>query len=309
MEKTEEKLLLVDGHNLLFQMFYGMPARIVNQEGRAIQGTLGFVGALLKIIRHIRPSHVAVIFDGEHENRRKDLSEDYKANRPDYSKAPEEENPFSQLPDVYRALRYLGISYWETEEYEADDEIAAYVYTYGKLAGHCISDADLSGQTDTAYAMWKNRLEIVISSFDSDFFQLITENVSVLRYRGEKTVLCDAAYIREKLGIAPSQYAEYKALTGDKADNIEGIRGVGPKTAADLIRQFGSLEELLAHRDEIRKPSLKNVLMEEEKRLRRNYQMIRLDGKAPIPRKLEELAWQDCGMTTTEVLRGIGLKQ
>ena len=287
MERTEEKLLLVDGHNLLFQMFYGMPARIINQDGRAIQGTLGFVGALLKIIRRVQPSHVAVIFDGEHENQRRDLSEDYKANRPDYSKVPEEENPFSQLPDVYRALQYLEIPYWETREYETDDEIAAYVY---------------------ACAMPEDGRQIVISSFDSDFFQLIAENVSVLRYRGEKTVLCDVAYIREKLGIEPSQYAEYKALTGDKADNIAGIRGVGAKTAAELMRQFGSLEELLAHRDEIRKPSLQKVLLEEEERLRRNYQLIRLDGGAPISRQLEELVWQDCGLTTTEVLRGIGLK-
>ncbi len=291
MENTEEKLLLVDGHNLLFQMFFGMPARIVNQEGRAIQGTLGFVGALLKIIRRVQPSHVAVIFDGEHENRRRELSEDYKANRPDYSKVPEEENPFSQLPDVYRALQYLGISHWETREYETDDEIAAYVQAYGK-----------------ACAIGENRIQIVISSFDSDFFQLIAENVSVLRYRGKNTVLCDTAYIREKLGIEPCQYAEYKALTGDKADNIAGIPGVGAKTAAELMRQFGSLEELLAHRDEIRKPYLQKALMEMEEHLRRNYQLIRLDGGAPIPRRLEELAWQDHGLTTTEVLRGIGLK-
>ena len=84
---------------------------------------------------------------------------------------------------------------------------------------------------------------------------------------------------------------------------------MGPKTAADLMRQFGSLEKLLAHRGEIRKPSLQNVLMEEEERLCRNYQLIWLDGRAPIPRKLEELAWKDCGMTTTEVLKGIGLKR
>lgn len=251
--KTEKKLLLVDGHNLLFQMFYGMPARIVNKEGRAIQGTLGFVGALLKIIRRVGPSHVAVIFDGEHENRRRDLSEDYKANRPDYSQVPEEENPFSQLPDVYRALQYMGIPHWETQEYEADDEIAAYVYLYGKNSEQCIEDVDSRSQSREAEAIQEQGLPIVISSFDSDFFQLISENVSVLRYRGEKTLLCDGAYIWEKLGIEPSQYAAYKALTGDKADNIEGIRGVGPKTAANLMGQFGSLEELLAHREEIKK--------------------------------------------------------
>lgn len=308
MEKTEGKLLLVDGHNLLFQMFYGMPARIVNQEGRAIQGTLGFVGALLKIIRRVRPGYVAVIFDGEHENRRKDLSEEYKANRPDYSQVPKEENPFSQLPDVYRALRYLGIPHWETREYETDDEIAAYVYTYGKIPGRGISESDLQSGTGPGDNIQENRIPIVISSFDSDFFQLIAENVSVLRYRGEKSVLCDVAYIREKLGIEPSQYAEYKALTGDKADNIAGIPGVGAKTAAELMRQFGSLEELLAHRDEIRKPYLQKAFMEVEEHLRRNYQLIRLDGGAPISRRLEELAWQDQGLTTTEVLRGSGVK-
>lgn len=286
MKKLSENLLLVDGHNLLFQMFYGMPARIVNQDGRAIQGTLGFVGALLKIIRRVQPSHVAVIFDGEHENPRKELQEDYKGNRPDYSQVPEEENPFSQLPDVYRALEYLGIPHWETEEYETDDEIAAYAHTYGN----------------------RTELQIVISSFDSDFFQLITENVAVLRYRGEKTVLCDVAYIREKLGIEPWQYADYKALTGDKADNIAGIRGVGPKTAAGLMGQFGSLEELLARRDEVEKPSVHTALTEGEEQLRRNYRLIRLDARAPIPRQLEELVWQDRGLTTTEVLKGIGLK-
>ena len=284
MEKTDGKLLLVDGHNLLFQMFYGMPARIVNKDGRAIQGTLGFVGALLKIIRRVQPSHVAVIFDGEHENRRRELAEDYKGNRPDYGQLPEEENPFSQLPDVYRALHFMGIPHWETEEYETDDEIAAYVYACGK------------------------ELQIIISSFDSDFFQLITEHVSVLRYRGEKTVLCDVGYIREKLGIEPWQYADYKALTGDTADNIAGIRGVGPKTAAGLMRQFGSLEGLLARMDEVEKPSLHNALIEGEEQLRRNWRLIRLDSRASLSRPPAELAWQDRGLTTAEVLKGIGLK-
>ena len=95
-----EKFLIVDGSTLLFQMFYGMPARIVNKEGKAIQGTLGFVGALLKIIRQVQPTRLVVLFDGEHHNERKDIDENYKANRPDFSQMPEEETPFSQLPDV-----------------------------------------------------------------------------------------------------------------------------------------------------------------------------------------------------------------
>ena len=90
-----DKLLLVDGSNLLFQMFFGMPARIVNKSGRAIHGTMGFIGAFLKIIRMTKPTHIAVLFDGEHENARVELNADYKANRIDYNEVPEEENPFS----------------------------------------------------------------------------------------------------------------------------------------------------------------------------------------------------------------------
>ena len=87
-----------------------MPARIVNEQGKAIQGTLGFTGALLKIIRKVKPSHIVVLFDGEHENHRTELNSDYKANRIDYSQTTEEETPFSQLPDVYAALDYLKIN-------------------------------------------------------------------------------------------------------------------------------------------------------------------------------------------------------
>lgn len=140
------KLLVVDGSNLLFQMFFGMPSRIINSKGKAIHGTLGFVGALLKIIRRTEPSHVVVLFDGEHENVRTSLDCEYKANRLDYSKVPEEENPFSQLDDVYAALDYLDIKYMETITCETDDLIASYALNYGQ------------------------EYEIVISSFDSDFF-------------------------------------------------------------------------------------------------------------------------------------------
>ena len=170
------KLLLVDGSNLLFQMFFGMPARIMNKDGKAIQGTLGFVGALLKIIRMVKPTHVAVFFDGETHNPRTDIDEEYKANREDYSQVAEEENPFSQLPDIYAALNFMGIPFAETTDCETDDWMAGYVKKY-----------------DT---------EIVISSFDSDFFQLISKRVSILRYRGDKTVICTPEWLQnKKLGL------------------------------------------------------------------------------------------------------------
>lgn len=282
-----KKVLLVDGCNLLFQMFFGMPARIINAQGKAIQGTLGFVGALLKIIRMTSPTHVAVLFDGESHNPRVDVDADYKANREDYSKVAEEENPFTQLPDIYLALDFLGICYAETIDCETDDWMAGYVKKFEK------SD-DVSG--------------VVISSFDSDFFQLISDKATILRYRGDMSVQCDKRYLRDKFGITPEQYAEFKSLTGDTADNIKGAEKVGPKTAAQLVNEFGNLEEILARAEEIKKPSVRESLLRDAERLRKNYRLIKLNGVENLPFELDELEWKDNGVATTEVLKGIGLK-
>lgn len=277
-------LLIIDGSNLLFQMFFGMPARIINKDGKAIQGTLGFVGALLKIIRMTEPTHIVALFDGEHENDRAELNADYKANRVDYSETPEDETPFSQLPDIYTALDFLGIRHIETTDCETDDVVAGYALSLGE------------------------KMQIVISSFDSDFFQLITDNVSILRYRGEKTVICNTEYIQNKLGILPSQYADFKSLTGDSSDNIKGADKVGPKTAAQLIDQFGNLENVLAGADEIVKPSVRESIQRNTDRLRTNYRLINLDNRACLPFEIEELEYRYSGITTTEVLKGIGLR-
>lgn len=276
-------LLLVDGSNLLFQMFYGMPARIVNAQGRPIQGTVGFVGALLKIIRMVRPTHVAVLFDGECQNLRTQLDSEYKANRKDFRQFPEEDTPFSQLPDIFAALDYLGIRYAETTDCEADDWMAA-------------------------FAVNNDGREVVIASQDSDLFQLITDQVHILRYRGEKTVLCNEQYIRQKLGIAPNQYAAFKALTGDSSDHIRGVEKVGPKTAAALLAQFGDLESILRRADEIAKPSIRASIQKNAERARLNYLLVKLDGKAPPPFAPETLVWQDRGDTSTQVLRAIGVR-
>lgn len=282
MDKTH--ILLVDGSNLLFQMFYGMPSRIIGRQGKPIQGTLGFVGALLKVVRKLEPTHLAVLFDGETHNPRGDLDENYKANREDFSQLPEEDTPFSQMPDVYAALDYLGICHRETSECETDDWMASYALGLGK-----------------DYRM-------TLMSQDSDFFQLITENVSVLRYRGDNSVICDRAYIRGKLGIEPSQYADFKSLTGDASDNIRGADKVGPKTAAALMQQFGSLQNLLNNTERISKPSIRASIQANEDRLLLNQKLIRLEKKFPVPFSLKEMAFTYDGQTSTQVLTAIGVK-
>lgn len=284
METDMTRLLIVDGSNLLFQMFFGMPSRITNSEGKAIQGVLGFVGALLKIIRRTGPTHIAVLFDGEHGNERTELNADYKANRVDYSQIPEEDSPFSQLPDVYAALDYMGIKHTETTVCETDDWIAGYVHTYGE------------------------NTEIIVASFDSDFFQLITENVSILRYRGDNTVICTPESVIERFGIKPSQYADFKSLTGDASDNIKGADKVGPKTASMLLCEFGNLENVLLNAETIKKTSIRESIIRNADRLRTNYKLIKLEGTVSLPFDMEELPYTYDGITTGEVLKGIGVQ-
>lgn len=279
-----DKLLIVDGSNLLFQMFYGMPARIINRQGKAIQGTLGFLGALLKIIRMVTPTHVVVVFDGECDNARAQLDADYKANRPDYSQIPEEDTPFSQLPDIYRALDLLRIAHAETTDCEADDWIAGFALKYGQSA------------------------DIVIVSQDSDFFQLITDRVQILRYRGKNTVLCDRAWLSDKLDITPEQYADFKALTGDHADNIKGAEKIGPKTAAQLLGQFGTLENLLQNTGAVKRPSIRQSLQRNIPRLHTNYCLIHLNSTDHLPFSLDEMIFRDTGMTTTQILTVLDLR-
>lgn len=279
-----QKLLVVDGSNLLFQMFYGMPERILSKNGKPIQGTLGFVGALLKMIRMTQPTHLAVLFDGEYTDFRRELDGDYKANRMDFSTVPEEDTPFSQLPDIYKALDHMHICHEETTVCEADDWIAGYAAAYA------------------------GKLDVVIASQDSDLFQLIGDSVTVLRYRGRLTKVCDRAYLRQKLGIEPEQYAAFKSLTGDPSDNIRGAEKVGPKTAAALLAQFGDLETLLECWEQISKPSIRCSIQENRERLRKNFELILLKGTQPLPFELDELAFQNPGYTTMAVLEQIGVR-
>jgi DNA polymerase-1 len=150
--------------------------------------------------------------------------------------------------------------------------------------------------------------KVTICSQDSDFFQLITENVQILRYRGENSVLCNERYIEEKLGIRPQQYADYKSLTGDTADNIRGADKVGPKTAAALMTEFGDLENLLAHAEEVKKPSVRASLLESRERLQKNRALICLGGCCEIPFTAEEMLFSDKGLSTMQVLHRIGVQ-
>lgn len=276
-----EKFLIVDGMNLLFQMYFGMPSRIVNHDNLPIQGIIGFVGALLKIIQKVNPKYCFVIFDGEEENPRKLIDENYKANRD----IDEEDNPFEQLPYVYKALEYLKIKTYECSLQEADDLIAAYALTY------------------------RNDYHVTIASFDSDFFQLIHKNVDIFRYRGEKSYLCNLEWLWNKYEIKPTQYSLFKSLTGDTADNILGVKGIGPKTASKIVNKYESLKDILDASKENDMPAPLNRFVFNEEHLTKNYDLINLKNLESLPFKMKELTLNLTTNKTMEVLYGIGVKK
>jgi DNA polymerase I len=203
-----QRLLLIDGHNLVCKAFFGLPEKL-NAQGFPVHGVIGFMGMAVKIIRRVRPTHLLVVFDPEETPTRKAEYPDYKANRKDYSALPFRENPFTQLAGIKKGLEAVGIKYCEQSGFEADDIIASYA-----------SPPDY---------------QAVIVSSDTDFFQLVNETTGVYHYRGEKSVWYNAAELTKKYGFPPSRYLEYKALVGDTSDNIKGVRGIGPKTALKVL--------------------------------------------------------------------------
>ncbi len=261
------RLLLVDGHNLLFRMFYGMPDRFRTASGVRYNAVYGFANALAAVSDFLRPTHALVLFDTEECGGRRSLDAEYKANRPDWSETPEDEIPFTQLPAIRRLLDACSVPYADARGCEADDLIASYALSAGED--------------------W----EVLILSTDRDYWQLVGDRVSVVRYQGG---FCDTVTPRTvlgKFGVRPDQFADWKCLVGDSSDNIAGAPGVGPKTAAALLTEFGTLDALMERLDEIPREKLRQSLAGSRERLALNRKLILLEGKDPLPVPREDLLY------------------
>lgn len=247
----QTRFLLVDGHNLLFQMFFGFPSKIKNGDGKVINGTLGFVSTLLKVIKNLNITHCLVVFDKEQKLNNKSLDTDYKANRPDWSEVAEDDNPFSQIEDIQKVLKHLKISHTFSDfGFEADDYINTYVAEHKALFN-----------------------QIFILSKDTDFYQVVDKNIFLINYNGKNTKILSENSIYEKLGIYPKHYIFFKSLTGDTADNIKGIDGIGKVTAKKLIDAHPNLEELFANLNTLPK-SLFEKLENSKEKLTLNQTLI-----------------------------------
>lgn len=216
-----ETLLIIDGNNLLFQMFYGMPSKIYNKSGKTIHATIGFVSYLLKQIKLLNATKVVVVFDSEGSLEREDEYSDYKKNRVNnWDDLPDDEVPFNEEKYIVKCLNYLNINTIYSKGMEADDVIASLTKLYEK------------------------EIKVIISSFDSDFFQLINDNVSVIRYRGKNTVFYDKELFYDKFAFEPSKYVLYKALVGDNSDNIKGVKGIGKIRATSLVKLINKIDDI-----------------------------------------------------------------
>ena len=273
-----DKLLIIDGHNLLFQMFYGMPNHFYGKNDKPIWATFGFVGALSKMIGMVNPTHLLVVFDGEVLNERSLLLEEYKSNRKDFNNVSIDENPFIQLADIYKCLDYLNINYYETTSVETDDIIAGYVNKYKDI-------------------------EIIIASNDTDFYQLIDENVSILKYKGKNSVILKEEDIFARFGVYPYQYADFKSLVGDSADCIKGIPLIGVKTASKLLLEYNSIDCILENLDSIKNEKIRTNIINFKERLLVNYKLIYLDYNGILPYDFNELLYKKYSISSKELLK------
>lgn len=248
------KYALVDGYNLAFRAFYGMP-ELTRKDGFPTGALHGWVRSLWWVDDHLSPDCMVVFFDLGGADRQMALSPDYKAHRDETPIALKQQLPF--IRDWTRAMGYLGI---EKHGVEADDLIAAYAHKLG-------------GCPDN---------EVVIVSADKDLGQLVTSNVHQLLppptanpKLGWRRMDPDA--IEKRFGLPPAKIADYLALIGDAVDNIPGLRGVGPKTATKWLRQYGSIEAIIAHCGELQPKRFQTLVHAEQDILRRNLEMTRLD--------------------------------
>lgn len=245
-----KNIVLIDGHNLLFRMFYGISSPIKNSKGKDIRGLIGFIGSLKKIVEKFKPYSLYVIFDSEtSKNSNLAIDKEYKSNRIDYNNIPEEENPFSVLPLIKKALEYLKIAFLEVDNNETDDLIASIVSKHIE------------------------EYQYIIVSTDTDFLQLITNNVFLYVPRGKKSILYNEEEVIKKYHITPKEYVTFKSLVGDKSDNIKGIKGIGNITASKIL-EYHSIEEFIENNTNSK---LSNILITNKELIIKNQKLIELN--------------------------------
>jgi DNA polymerase-1 len=259
------RLYLVDGSGFIFRAFHALPPLTRKSDGLPVGAIQGFCNMLWKLLVDMKaapdaPTHLAVVFDHSEKTFRNDLYDGYKAHRP-----PAPPDLIPQFPLVREATRAFGVPCLELPGYEADDIIAAYACHVRDAGG-----------------------EVVIVSSDKDLMQLVGDRVSMLDTM--KNVRIGRAEVMEKFGVGPERVVDVQALCGDPVDNVPGAPGIGVKTAAALIVEYGDLETLLARAGEIKQPKRRETLIAFADQIRLSRQLVTLDCDTPLPEPVDDLA-------------------
>lgn len=253
----KERLMILDGSSLMFRAFYALPL-LTSPQGEYTNAVHGFSNMLVKMLKEYQPARMVVAFDKSRHTFRSELYADYKGTR---AKTPEEFS--SQVPILREFLDAWGIPFIEIDNYEADD-----------IIGTIASRASESGSYDT-----------MIVTGDRDAFQLIRPDVRVLFTKKgiSEIVVFDEAAFREAYGFEPIRLIDLKGLMGDSSDNIPGVPGVGEKTAKKLLADYGSLEGVYAHLEDISGKKLKERLTENKNQAELSKKLATIDCCAPVP--------------------------
>jgi DNA polymerase-1 len=250
--------VLIDGSGFIFRAFHALPP-MTRPDGTPVNAVFGFANLLQRELSRHEATHIAVVFDAARETFRNRLYPAYKAQRPD---PPPELIP--QFALVREATEVFGVPALEAPDWEADDLIAAYARAVSEAGG-----------------------EAIIVSSDKDLMQLIGPGVVMMDPIRQKPI--GPAEVMEKFGVGPDKVIDVQALAGDSVDNVPGVPGIGVKTAAQLITEYGDLETLLARAAEIKQPKRREALIENAEKARISRELVRLRADAPMPRPLGAL--------------------
>ena len=254
----ENRLILIDGSAYIFRAYYGLPP-MNRADGTPINAVFGFTNMLVKLIEDYRDDKMIVIFDAARFNFRNKIYKEYKANR---GETPEDLIP--QFDIIRKCVDAFKIPQLEIEGYEADDIIA----TYSKLAS-------------------KKKLNSLIISSDKDLMQLVDKNVSMLDPMKNRSIGIDQ--VVEKFGLPPDKVIFIQALTGDKIDNIPGAPGIGPKTALELIKDFGDIQGLIKNTNKIKQDKRRKVIEDSTKDILISLELVKLKNDIDLPITIEDI--------------------
>jgi len=262
-----KNLFLIDGSGFIFRAFYAIPL-LTNSQGIPINAVYGYCNMILNIYEKFKPEQMIVVFDTKKKTFRSDIYKEYKSNRTD---PPEELIPqFSIIRDATDALQIPRL---EIDGYEADDIIATYT-----------KQAEEKG------------VSVTIISSDKDLMQLVNKNTKM--YDSMKDKFIGVKEVKEKFGVEPSKIIDVQALAGDRIDNIPGVSGIGVKTAAELINNFNSLENVLAKVNEIKQPKRRQILIDEKDKALISKKLVTLKCNVDIKKKYDLNLFQGINQKT-----------